>query len=314
MDPLSVLAIPTPEACDNDVHDHPSPLPPAIGSGPASGVDLRHSTFNNVTGNMHNYYSTFVYKANWLPPPSLSFNEARNRLSPHFTGREEEIKHIRNALGVPCDNAPTRYAIYGRAGLGKTQLASKYAELSYPQRYSVVIWISGATVENLTQGFTNILSLIDHPDCRNSNQTQSAKLTSARRWLEESGSIRWLLILDNIAEEAVGFLREYLPQKNLLGNILLTTRSPLVAEAVAGRQCQVLELHDPGLHDAAKQLLAETGINSPMSSAEHMVKFVGRLPLLISQVASLVKHVYHSLDKVLLMYQDKGKYEVCYTF
>lgn len=244
------------------------------------------------------------------PPSSLSFNEAQSRLSCHFTGREEEIESIGNALGVVCNNAPTRYAIYGRAGLGKTQLASKYAELSYayPQRYSVITWISGATIENLTQGFTNILSLIGHPDCHNSNQTQRAKLISARRWLEESGSIRWLLILDNIAQEAVGFLREHLPQKNSSGNILLTTRSPLVAEAVASRQH--LELHDPGLHDAAKQLLAEAGIDSPMSSAEDMVEFIGRLPLLISQVASLVKHFHHSFDDVLRMYRDEGKYKV----
>jgi hypothetical protein len=340
--PLSVPTIPTPDAYDDGVHDQASPLPPAKGFSrmlagikkltgssslrPAPGIDLRYSTHNTAARDMYNYYPTFVYErgpANWQPSPPLSFNEARNRLSPYFTGREEEIKRIGNALSVACgddDDMPTRYAIYGRAGLGKTQLASQYAERSYPKQYSVIFWISGATVENLNQGFTNILTLIGHPDGDHLGQTQSARLALARRWLEESGSIKWLLIVDNIAQEAVSFLREHLPRKNSLGNILLTTRAALIAEAVAGRWHQVLELHDPEPGDAAKQLLAEAEIDlnmsiySSMSRAEDMVKFVGRLPLIISQVASLVKHLHKSLDEVLAIYQGEGKYEVSCTF
>jgi Cdc6-like AAA superfamily ATPase len=286
---------------------------------PAAGIDFRNSTFNNVGRDMHNYYPTVVYQrpANWQPLPSLSFNEAQNRSSPYFTGREEEIKRIGNALSVACDNMPTRYAIYGRAGLGKTQLASQYAEQSYPKRYSVILWISGATVENLTQGFTNILTLISHPDGYHAKQTDSARLALARRWLENSGSIKWLLIIDNIVQEAVYFLREHLPRENSSGNILLTTRDALIAEAVTGRWDRVLELHDPEPRDAAKQLMAEidlASVPSSMSGAEDMVKFVGRLPLIISQVASLVKHFHKSLDEVLDIYQGKGKYEVSCTF
>jgi hypothetical protein len=84
------------------------------------------------------------------------------------------------------------------------------------------------------------------------------RLTSARRWfkLEESdvnGYSQWLLIFDNVAQEAVSFLKEHLPRQNLMGNILLTTRTEAVA-TVAGQQHHIVELCAPDLKNAANQL------------------------------------------------------------
>jgi hypothetical protein len=114
-------------------------------------------------------------------------------------------------------------------GIGKSQLALQYAALSHNrQQYSVVFWVSGATVEKLNQGLAKILTLVGHPD--RDHPEQSTRLISARRWLEESdahSSIKWLLVLDNINREVMAFLREHLPRKNSMGNILLTTRNPL---------------------------------------------------------------------------------------
>lgn len=126
----------------------------------------------------------------------------------------------------------------------------QYATLSYNrQRYSVIFWISGATVEKLNQGFAKILTLVGHPD--RDHPEQSTRLVSARQWLEESGSLKWLLILDNISQEAVDFLREHLPRKNSSGNILLTTRAVLLTEAVVGQREQILDLRAPDTSDAA---------------------------------------------------------------
>lgn len=249
-------------------------------------------------------------------PPPLSFNDAPiDFLSPQFTGRETDLEYIRNILDMNYDGVPSRCAVYGMHGMGKTQLALQYAKLSFiRQRYSVIFWISGATVEKLNQGFGKVVVLVGLPDY----QEQSTRLIAARRWLEEATS-KWLLVLDNVSQEAVSFLRDFLPRKNISGHILLTTRTAIVAEtvtAVAGQQHQIYELRVPDLKDATSLLLRESeidtnGLVSPStSSAEALVKCVGCLPFAISQAASFAKQSHKSLDDVLDLYRSKWRYHV----
>jgi len=185
------------------------------------------------------------------------------------------------------------------------------------QQYSIVFWISGATVEKANQGLAKVLALVGHPD--RDHQDQSIRLTTARRWLEESNtdaSLRWLLVMDNVAPETVGFLKEHLPRQNSSGNILLTTRTGVVAEAlasVAGKQHQIFELRAPDLRNAANQLLHEAGIKlsgGATDNAEALVKCIGCLPLAISQAASFAKKSLMNLDDVLSLYKSNRKYEV----
>jgi hypothetical protein len=160
-----------------------------------------------------------------------------------------------------------------------------------------------------------VLTLIGHPD--RDHQDQNTRLTAVRRWLEEC-AIKWLLILDNVAQEAVSFLREHLPRRNSNGNILLTTRTQAVAEAgarVAGQQHPIFELRALGLNDATTLLLREAGMHTdPMaattSGADDLVKCLGSLPLAISHAASFAKQSGKNLADVLGIYRGKHKYEV----
>src|SRR5882762_5657680 len=189
----------------------------------ANNIDARCSTFNSVCLDLRNYcHNAPIASDRSCQPLPLSFNDAPiDFLSSHFTGREDDLDCIGELLGVVYGSAPARCTIYGMQGMGKTQLALQYAKLSYnQQRYAVVFWISGATVEKLNQGLAAVLALTSHPD--RDHPQQSTRLTAARRWFEES-VIMWLLVLDNVAQEAVGFLREHLPRKGSNGNVLLTT-------------------------------------------------------------------------------------------
>ena len=285
----------------------------------AGNTDARYSAFNNACRDLHNhYYNAPTTSGCSSQPPPLSFNDAPiDFLSPHFTGREEDLCRIGEVLGVVYDSAPARCGVYGMQGMGKTQLALQYAKISYnQQRHTVVFWISGATVEKLNQGLARVLTLIGHPD--RDHTEQSTRLTAARRWFEESG-VMWLLVLDNVTQEAVGFLREHLPRKGSSGNVLLTSRTRAVAETstcAAGQQHPIFELRSPSLKDAVTLLLREAGIDmndpaSPFASgAEDMVKSVGFLPLAISHAASYAKQSGNNLDDVLAIYQSKDKYDV----
>jgi hypothetical protein len=224
-------------------------------------VDVRGNVINYVSGDQYNLNirveggsSSSVSRA----PSSLTFNDAPlDLLSVHFTGREKELAHIGKVLDEVHGDIPTRCVVHGMQGLGKSQLTLQYAKMSFEKRrYSLIFWMSATSVEKLNQGFSNLLSLVGHTD--RFHPEQSARLAAARRWLEESGSVNWLLVLDNVDSNALSFIRGHLPRKNERGNILCTTRTESVAKAVAsvaGRRHEVFELGLPETEDATRLLI-----------------------------------------------------------
>jgi hypothetical protein len=226
---------------------------------------------------------------------------------------------------------PCRFAVHGMPGIGKTQLVLQYATVSFNSgQYSYVFWVSATSVDKLNQGLAKILDLVDHRD--RYLHEQSAKLTAARLWLEEpelhshnagdprACSFDWLLIFDNVHRETLRFLRSHLPRKNARGNILFTTRTADVAEAlvnVAGMEYPTLQLRAMGLHDTANLLFEDAGFNAEtvtslqFSQAEKLVKCVGCLPLAVAHAASYMKQTHTTLDDMLGLYDDERKMEVC---
>ncbi|KZP23813.1 hypothetical protein FIBSPDRAFT_446477 [Athelia psychrophila] len=251
---------------------------------------------------------------------SLSpFNDAPvDRISPCFMGREDDIQAIASAVG-PCDgDAPSRYAVWGMPGLGKSQLALSYAHSSYKAgRHTHVIWIPATTLEKVNQGFAKVLDLTQHTD-RN-NPDQGARLTAARLCLERSGQqLKWLIILDDVTAATLAFLREHLPRHNGHGSILITTRTFDVAEAltsVAGRQYPVHELKALSPEQSAKLLLKRAGIHgstaTDLDSAQKLVKRVGCLPLAVEQAGAYMKRSgLTGAGQLETLYDQQGLKEV----
>ena len=119
-------------------------------------------------------------------------------------------------------------------GLGKTQLAAKYAYQAYQERrYPFVFWISGTSLDKLNTGFSDLLELIGE---NRAGLDQSARCTAARVWLEDGESEakrRWLLVIDNVNDETVSYTRDLLPRRNSNGGILITTRTKQAAQSLA---------------------------------------------------------------------------------
>jgi hypothetical protein len=215
---------------------------------------------------------------------------------------------------------PARCVIYGMHGLGKTQLSLQFASTSFiQQRYSLIFWISATTIEKMNYGFTKLLNLVGHPD--RSHTDQGTRLTAARRWLEDSGSIKWLLVLDNVDRDSISFIRQHLPRTNPRGNILFTTRTDAVAAALAcsgGQQHETIELGLPNVQDAVNLLLKESNADavawtpSMTSKAKEVVKRVGRLPFAVSQTAAFMKQSQRRLDDILQLFHSKHQIQVCF--
>jgi hypothetical protein len=251
-----------------------------------------------------------------------SFNEAPiDLLSFYFTGRENEVAQIGSILDVVHSDTPNRCVIHGMHGLGKTQLTLQYAKSAFErQRYTAIFWISATTVEKLNHGFVDLLDLVNHPD-RFNLVRQDARLKAARRWLENSGSIDWLLVLDNVDHSTLKFLLDYLPRRNRRGNILFTTRTDTVATALLGsarNQHMAIELILPGVEEAVKLLLAESDMDGSnvtpviIGKAEDVVRCVGRLPLAVSQMAAFMKEACKSLDDILQLFHGEHRIQVLY--
>ncbi|KZP20056.1 hypothetical protein FIBSPDRAFT_827403 [Athelia psychrophila] len=160
------------------------------------------------------------------------FNDAPvDRISPCFVGRDEELHLFANALGLCDGDTPSRYAVWGMPGLGKSQLVLKYANTSFRAgHHTHIIWISATTMEKVNQGLAGALDLLQHPDRHHPDQ--AARITAARLCLEHSGQhgfLKWLIIFDDVTVATVPFLRESLPRQNSHGSILITTRTAEVA-------------------------------------------------------------------------------------
>ena len=263
-------------------------------------------------------------------------------LSQNFTGRKEELARLNILLKFRRnDGMPARYAIVGMPGLGKTQLALKTASDYFAQSKSrVVFWVSTATPQRFSQGFSKILELIDHIDRNHSDQ--SVKLMAAQRWLEQDvastfppdhgnfkplttqgAHLSWLLIFDNVGEETVPILRQYLPRSNSQGVVLLTTRHIDVAKALVHVDCEgehILNLELPQREDAIGLLCTELerlevddfnmDQKSDTSKAEDLVLSLGRLPFAISQVASFANQSSKDIDYMLRLCQGEHKLQI----
>jgi NB-ARC domain len=246
------------------------------------------------------------------------FNSAPSGLpTTQFTGRRKELDFLRTVFSSISNGVPIRCVVCGMPGVGKTSLVLRYAVEAFDQGlYSQVLWSSGTTVDKLNEGMANILDLVGHPDRLRTEQR--AKLTAARRWLEDPQGVdvRWLLIIDNVGRKTLGFLREHLPSTNAQGHILFTTRTVDIADAlvdVTGVSHHKLNINVPDMGDTTSLLFSSAGIEtSPVGirKAEKLIKTVGSLPLAIVHAASYMKQTQTPLEDMLELYQGEYKGEV----
>ncbi|KAF7968775.1 hypothetical protein HWV62_29350 [Athelia sp. TMB] len=245
---------------------------------------------------------------------TLRINDAPvRRISHHFTGRDSELETITRTIDSWKSDAPAIFVIYGSPGRGKSQLALRYADLSFSsRRYSHVFWASATNVEKASQGLANILDLVDHKD--RLHPEQSARLTAARLWLENAdrfGCPSWLLAMDNATWDTVEFLLKHLPLQNGQGTILVTTRTLDIAESITNAVKQnnsFLELLPLSVQQSVELLLGRAGLDEDSGvdrrDAETLVKRFGCLPLAVEQAGAYIKQKHVHVNEVHTLYAE----------
>ena len=213
----------------------------------------------------------------------------------HFIGRVKDIEKIHSCLSPAEAQKLRKYHIYGRRGVGKTQLALEYCR-QHKDAFDAIFWIQCETKASLRQSFANIATKLELVS-ENVIVDFSEALIRVLRWLRQTQK-KWLLIYDNAERSNV--LKGFYPS-GAQGSMLLTSRSYYNFFEDEIRQGETVEVFD---HDERRQLLL-TLLGRPWQ-AEHLgddemlakieqaaidtlLEETGGLPITIHQATKLIK-------------------------
>lgn len=200
-----------------------------------------------------------------LPPPN-----------PNFTGREGELRELRNSLLAGEAAALVQpQAIHGLGGIGKTQLANEYAH-RYRGNYKIVWWVRSEDPTTLASDYAGLAAKLDLPE--KALTKQSAIVEAVKEWLRTHRD--WLLIFDNV--EDVKSVRDYLP-RHTAGHIIITSRYPNWTGVAKPLSVKTLPL------DKAIEFLCNRTGQKDEVSAETLAETLGRLPLALEQAGAYIE-------------------------
>ncbi|KAL4862739.1 hypothetical protein BDV12DRAFT_39188 [Aspergillus spectabilis] len=212
------------------------------------------------------------------------------RKNPGFMGREEEIANVEELFGTI--NGPSKVAICGLGGVGKTQIA---LELAYRVRerdpICSVFWIPCTSYASVEQAYLGIAQAIGIQEIKPADAKERVKAH-----LSQASSQKWLLIFDNaddmemwVGGSAVApALVNFLPQ-SAQGHILFTTRNRKLAVRLASPF--VVNVSEPDAETGIKILEKALLRNDLLENSNEIIALLEQLmflPLAITQAAAYI--------------------------
>jgi tetratricopeptide (TPR) repeat protein len=229
-----------------------------------------------------------------------------------FVGRESELDKLEKMLSA--QNKPSRAAVSGLGGVGKTQIA---LELAYQtrERYPDCsnFWIPMTNDESRQQAYLDLSRQLGIPGAE---EQQADVKRLVQRYLSQETAGQWLLIFDNADNIDVWVpsagsrdtslrLKDYLPSSSQ-GCLIFTTPSRKVAVKLA--QANVIEVSEMD-EEVATQLLRESLINKDLPNNSQdtaiLLKQLTFLPLAITQATAYINENGIPLSEYSLLLQDQ---------
>lgn len=156
------------------------------------------------------YHEVLDLMANFHPQRAETAPKSTHYLpfteSPRFWGRENILTLIDDALSADSSNRSLRsFALHGMGGVGKTQIALKYANASR-EKFDCVFWISAENLVTIGQSFREIakgLGLIK-PDTETDD---NAVMLEVKQWLSTTSELCYSAICYLQSELIILWLR-----------------------------------------------------------------------------------------------------------
>ena len=211
---------------------------------------------------------------------------ARN---PSFTGREDQLTRIREALTGKGGRAAIQ-ALHGMGGVGKTQLAIEYAH-RHSDDYDVTWWLDSENTALMTQQYADLAAELGaaQPGLPQ-DAIRRAVLSDLHR------RPRWLLIFDNAEDPA--FLRDWLPSGP--GHVIVTSRSRDWAELATPVPVDVLPRPE------SVDLLRTRVPHIMTADAKALAGALGDLPLALAQAAAYLAETRMPATRYTQLLKDRA--------
>ena len=228
------------------------------------------------------------------------------RRNPFFTGREETLAYLHNALKKSKTASLTQaQAINGLGGIGKTQIAIEYA-YRYREDYQAVFCINASTNDTLNNDFKTLAVLLHLPE--HDEQEQDIVVRAVKLWLTTHS--HWLLILDNV--DNLETIAKFLPEYGV-GEVLITTRLQAL-----GTIAQSIEVETMSQEEGITFLLRRIKVIAPDESsimatndvqaqAATIVAELDTLPLALDQAGAYIEETRCGLSHYLYRYSTRRK-------
>jgi tetratricopeptide (TPR) repeat protein len=215
--------------------------------------------------------------------------------TPDFTGRIDELDKLRQLFDAKVTGTAI-VAIHGLGGVGKTQLALRYAK-SYAADYDVIWWLRAEQPATLAADFADLASALrlqgrGEPD-------QRAAIEAVKQWLARNA--RWILVFDSVRDPRD--LDPYLVP-GAPGQVLITSRH------AAWVGIPRLHLRELRREDAVRLLLSRSGVRDRMRqdqtrAADQLAEALGDLPLALAQAAAFMEEHAIGVEQYLGLFRER---------
>jgi len=200
-----------------------------------------------------------------------------------FVGRETELATIHQEMQT--SDRVIISAIAGMGGVGKTELAIRYAVRNAEAYPGGICWLNGTQTDLFEQVITfarTVLSLKLPPALEKSLTTIEQQFVWYREHWQPSGAV--LLIVDDVAEmKNLRSLLQHLPPRF---KVLLTTRRKRLDAGFKETPLDVLPLTEA--IELLAKLIGNSRVEAERATAEDLCEWLGRLPLGVELIGRYV--------------------------
>jgi ATP/maltotriose-dependent transcriptional regulator MalT len=165
-------------------------------------------------------------------------------------GRGEDLTKLRNLLQPSACTIRKVVVLYGLGGIGKTQLAIRFARL-HQNDFSAIFWLNGKNQETLMHSLAEYLPKLPGINVIVNPKTEKEIEQAARQvlqWLAAPGNSKWLLIFDNIHKYSAAEIPDsdtydimrFFPSTDR-GSIIITTRVTRLSELGSSYPVETLQ-------------------------------------------------------------------------